>query len=539
MCTTKIYSSKKHVEPSLMNAIKHFILNLITCVFIQFHSIFDYIITIIFDFYYEKKVTKVPPVKNPLLLESATKLAEKIRTKEVKAEEVVQSFIDRCKEVDKIIHAIVEDRFKEAIEDAKQVDFELESYKDTDDLKETKPFLGVPFTTKESNEAEGLLHTMGMVSRKNHRSQSDATVVSYMKKAGGILIAKTNIPELNLWVESRNNVYGQTCNPYNTTRTVGGSSGGEAAIIAACGSAISIGSDIGGSTRMPSFYNGVFGMKPSEGVTSLKGIGLRTEYYPESMAAAGPICKLAEDLTPMLKVLVGDKISMLKLDEPVDVTNLRIFYQKSSGDIRTSKVCSSMRSAFKRTIEYFEEITKTPATKIKIPGSEYSFKLWRYWMTQEKADFKRDITNGKYRADAVEEIKKFILYKSDITFAALLKLIDEDLLPKENAEWAKNLTSEMKQYLLNVLGNNGVLLYPSAPFPAVHHYSSFLRPYNFTYWALFNVLKFPVCQVPLGLDYDGLPLGIQVIAAPYRDHLCIAVAKELETAFGGWVQPPH
>lgn len=106
---------------------------------------------------------------------------------------------------------------------------------------------------------------MGMIKRRNHRSKSDATVVANLKKAGGILIAKTNIPELNLWVESRNNLYGQTCNPYNTTRTVGGSSGGEGAIIAACGSALSIGSDIGGSTRIPAFYNGVFGMKPSEG----------------------------------------------------------------------------------------------------------------------------------------------------------------------------------------------------------------------------------------------------------------------------------
>lgn len=87
-----------------------------------------------------------------------------------------------------------------------------------------------------------------------------------MKNAGGILIAKTNIPELNLWCESRNNLYGQTCNPYNTTRNVGGSSGGEGAIITACGAAISIGSDIGGSTRMPAFFNGVFGHKPTEGL---------------------------------------------------------------------------------------------------------------------------------------------------------------------------------------------------------------------------------------------------------------------------------
>lgn len=111
-----------------------------------------------------------------------------------------------------------------------------------------------------------MLHTMGLISRQTYRSQEDATVVRFVRDAGGILIAKTNIPELNLWTESRNNIYGQTCNPYNTNRNVGGSSGGEAAIIAACGAAFSIASDIGGSTRMPAFFNGVFGIKPSEGI---------------------------------------------------------------------------------------------------------------------------------------------------------------------------------------------------------------------------------------------------------------------------------
>lgn len=110
-----------------------------------------------------------------------------------------------------------------------------------------------------------MIHSMGIIARRNTCSEKDATVVGYVKAAGGILIATTNVPELNLWVESRNKVYGQTNNPYNTTRTVGGSSGGEGAIIAACGAPISIASDIGGSTRMPAFFNGLFGLKPSEG----------------------------------------------------------------------------------------------------------------------------------------------------------------------------------------------------------------------------------------------------------------------------------
>lgn len=87
------------------------------------------------------------------------------------------------------------------------------------------------------------------------------------------------------------------------------------------------------------------------------------------------------------------------------------------------------------------------------------------------------------------------------------------------------------------MGSDGVLIYPSTTFTAPYHYSAFLRPYNFSYWGIFNVLHLPVTQVPLGLDKDGLPLGVQIVAAPFNDHLTIAVATELEKIFGGWVPP--
>ncbi|KAK9295004.1 hypothetical protein QLX08_010540 [Tetragonisca angustula] len=506
------------------------------CLFIQFHIIFDFLVDFIFGLYYDSKIQKVPPVKNNLLLMSASELAEKIRSRKLSSVEIVTAFIERAKEVNEIINAVVEDRYSDALEEAKEVDKFLQTLENSDLIKEKKPFLGVPFTTKESNEAKGMLHTMGLLSRCTFRSEEDATVIRFVKNAGGILIAKTNVPELNLWTESRNNVYGQTCNPYNTTRNVGGSSGGEAAIISACGSAFSIASDIGGSTRMPAFFSGAFGFKPTEGLTPLKGIGLRKENYPNSMAEAGPICKKAEDLIPILKIIIGEKASLLNLDAEVDIRCLNIFYQESSGDIRTSTVNWEMRTALLKAVQHFKEITGS-ATKIKIPGSEYSYRLWRFWMTQENFDFKLSITNGKYRASALTELSKFLTGKSELTLAAIIKLIDEDILPREDAEWAKNITTNMKKYLMEKLEHNGILFYPSSPLQTGYHYTAYLRPFNFGYWCLFNVLKFPVCQVPLGVDKNGLPIGIQVVAAPYNDHLCVAVARELEKIFGGWIPP--
>ncbi|XP_017752741.1 PREDICTED: fatty-acid amide hydrolase 2-like [Eufriesea mexicana] len=508
--------------------------NFLKCLFIQLHIIFDYLIDFIFGLYYNHKKQKVPPIKNNLLLMSASELAEKIRTKQISSLEVVTAFIERAKEVNGIINAVVEDRYSEALEEAKEVDKLLQTLQYSDSLKE-KPLLGVPFTTKESNEAKDMLHTMGLTSRRSYRSKEDATAIGAVKNAGAILIAKTNIPELNLWTESRNNIYGQTCNPYDTTRNVGGSSGGEGAITAACGSAFSIGSDIGGSTRMPAFFNGVFGFKPTGGLTPLKGIGLRQQvYYIDSMAEVGPICRKAEDLGPLLKIVIGKNISLF--DKEVDIKRLNIFYQESSGDIRASRVNSEMRAVLLKAVDHFKEITGS-ATKIKIPGSEYSYRLWRFWMTQEDFDFNSSITNGKYRTSALTEISRLLTGTSELTLAAILKLIDGDLLPKEHALWATDVTSRMKQYLVNILENNGILFYPSSPFPAGYHYTAYLRPFNFGYWCLFNVLKFPVCQVPLGLDKNGLPIGIQVVAGHYNDHLCVAVARELEKAFGGWVPP--
>ncbi|XP_014467904.1 PREDICTED: fatty-acid amide hydrolase 2-like [Dinoponera quadriceps] len=503
---------------------------------IQLHYFLDYIIDFVFGIYYDKKAKKVPSVKDPLLLESAVSLAEKIRTRQITSECVVKAYIKRCKEVNGMINAVVEERYLDAIEEAKVVDAMIENGINIEMIKIKQPYLGVPFTTKESNEAKGMIHSMGIIRRRNIRSEKDATVVGYLKDAGGILIAKTNVPELNLWVESRNKVYGQTNNPYNTTRTVGGSSGGEGAIIAACGAAISIASDIGGSTRIPAFYNGLFGHKPSERLTPVAGIGLRKKDYPDSMVVAGPLCKKAEDLTPLLKVLIGAKISMLKLDDPVNLKDLKVFYQENSGDLRASKVNKAMRATLRKAVEHFKELTGS-ATMIEIPGSEYSILLWKHWMNREGFNFKLEITGREYVTSAKRELYNYITGSSEITFAAIVKMMDEDFLPKPNAKWAEDVTKKTKEFLADKLGDDGVLFYPSGPFPAVYHYSSFLRPFNFGYFCLFNALRFPVCQVPMGLDEHGLPVGIQVIAAPYNDHLCIAVAKELERAFGGWVPP--
>ncbi|KAJ9578564.1 hypothetical protein L9F63_005214 [Diploptera punctata] len=525
MCQQEnLRESSQTPKKMLLKATVKFIIHL----WIFVHSMLDNVIDLIFSYIYDdSKRAQIPTVKDSLLMESAVSLAEKIRNKEVSSETLVQKFIDRVEEVNPLINAVVDDRFELALQEARNVDAFLASTTLTQDmLKSQKPFLGVPFTTKDSTSAKGLRYTLGLVSRRHVKATEDAEVVTLLKEAGAILIGVTNIPEINMWCETRNNVYGQTLNPYNTTRTVGGSSGGEASIIALAGSPLGIGTDVGGSIRMPAFYCGIFGHKPTTGLISTKGLTRRTGLEGHTMVSAGPMCKYAQDLAPFLQVLVGKNISKLQLDAEVSLADLKFFYMTETGDVRASSVSVDMLHALEKAKTHFHEICKTPLSKMKM---RYSFKLWRYWMTKEPANFAHELTNREGIASFWKEFPKKCIGQSDYTLAALIRLADS-ILPQEKSETLLDCHQEK-------LGDDGVLLFPSHPFPAVYHYSSFLRPYNFVYWGIFNVLMLPVTQVPMGLNKDGLPLGIQVVAGPYKDHLCLAVAKELQKVFGGWVPP--
>lgn len=225
---------------------------------------------------------KLPPIKDPLLLLSATSLAKKIRRREITSVEVVTSFVKRCKEVNPMINAIIDEKYHEALEEARRVDELLERNDvDLEDVKAKTPLLGVPMSVKESCRVKGMSLTSGALYRKGVVSEEDSTIVSRLKSSGAIIFVVTNTPEFCLSAESSNNLHGVSRNPYDTSRTCGGSSGGEVtykkilnlvcflnsefqgAILGAAGSIIGIGSDLAGSVRVPAAFNGIFGLKPT------------------------------------------------------------------------------------------------------------------------------------------------------------------------------------------------------------------------------------------------------------------------------------
>lgn len=471
----------------------------------------------------------------------ASALATKIRRLEIGVEELLQVFIDRINVVNASINAVVADRFSDALKEAKETDEMLSemSQEERDELEVTKPFLGVPFTAKEAFAVSGLPNSGGLVARKDRIAQEDAVVVHRLRQAGAIPLALSNCSELCMWWESANRVYGRTCNPFDFSKIVGGSSGGEGAIIGAAGSVIGVGSDIGGSIRMPSFFNGIFGHKPSPDVVPNIGQFPDATGNRQQFLCTGPMCRYAEDLKPLLKVMAGDNISSLNLDNPVDITKLRFFTMEDcGGHFLVSNVDPELKQAQQHVCLQLEEKHGVKVEPLKIDKFASSLEIWSSMMSSAaQKSFCFYMGNQESAVNPCWELMKSCVGLSSHTIPAIgLGILEkfESMTPKSVSESFIQMGEDLRQELESILGEDGVLLYPSHPSTALNHNLPLLFPFNFSYTAIFNVLYVPVTQCPVGLSESGLPLGIQVVAGNNKDHLCVAVAMEIERLCGGW-----
>ncbi|OWR46450.1 fatty-acid amide hydrolase 2 like protein [Danaus plexippus plexippus] len=514
---------------------KGMIVNILISIYFTLRYYLDMLIDYAFSLYWDEYRQQLPNLekKHAMLMESAVKLAEKIRKKELKSEDLVTACIERIKQVNPILNAVTDQRFEEALKEAREIDKKIEDGLPDEEFK-NKPFLGVPFTAKESHAVNGMLHTLGVRARRDVRAEYDAECVRLLREAGALPLAVTNVPEINKWQETRNMVFGQTNNPYDTGRTVGGSSGGEAALHAALASPISLCSDIGGSTRMPAFYCGLYGYNPTAGHTSLKGSALRSGEDP-TIASIGFVSKHPEDLAPLTKIVAGEKAGLLDLDRKVDIKDIKFYYVEDVKDLRISPVCSELKKAMHKVTSKLSKASEAPK-RYSHAGFNHCFALWKHAMTRETEDFAKLLTDNHGRAYGVIELGKKLIGQSDFTLAAILKLLDEQVFPAVPPAWADQLTDSLRDDLITLLGDTGVLIFPSAPSPCRPHYTLYTGPFNFALWGIFNALKFPAVQVPVGLS-AGLPLGVQLVAAPGRDALLLNVAAYLEEHLGGFTPP--
>ncbi|XP_050293646.1 fatty-acid amide hydrolase 2-A-like isoform X2 [Anthonomus grandis grandis] len=497
--------------------------------------ILDFITEPFFKCAAKNKRLYLPPLKNEDILKiNATELAKKIRHKKISALEVCKAYIQRIKDVNPILNAIVEDRFREALREAKQVDAYLQKTSLTlEEIEKFKPLLGVPVTVKESCGVKGLSLCCGLLSRKGFTAQTDGEVVAKIKSCGGIILLVSTTPELVISWETWSHVNGYTNNPYNTTCTPGGSSGGEGALLGSAASLVGIGSDIAGSLRLPALFNGVFSHKPTPKVVALKGhwpLGEDPKY--QQFLVIGPLTRYACDLRLMMNVMCNDKkCAELKISERVDLKQINIFCIEELHDITQPKVSDSIKKAVNESVKYLTEIKGCKLIKYNF----MSFNKAMYICGSELYTLK-DIPDAlKWEnANFWTELVLSIFWKSRFT----LNLMYAYVIQKIYQCFVGNYTAkyeEMKQE--EKLGDNGVIILPTSIGPAHKHNQMFFKNI-YAYLILANALGLPASAVPCGLDTNGMPIGVQVIAAPYQDRLCLAVAEELERHFGGWVPPP-
>jgi len=472
-----------------------------------------------------------------LIERSAVDLARAIRTGEATSREVVEAHVEHARRVNPRVRALAAERFDEALEEADAADERVRKGRDL------PPLLGVPCTIKESFAVKGMPNAAGLVARRDLRSEQDAPAVARLRAAGAIQLGVTNTSEATMWIESHNRLYGRTHNAYDRSRTAGGSSGGEGAAIGSGIAPIGLGTDIGGSIRLPAFFNGVFGHKPSPGLVPCSG------HFPAAvgdgssrMLAAGPLARRAEDLMPFLRAVAGrdegDPISRdVRLQDPAGVSlrgldvvvsegatliplrgQMRDARERAAGALAAAgaNVRREKLTGMRRAVEYYLATLRDGA------GAD----LLEIFTLEQAPNLPRTVLDSMRR-------------RGDHTVAfALLFAVNKlaERIPAGYTNQGVKAGQALAREIDDVIGD-GVLLHPPFPRVAPRHGATVGRPWVLANAAVFNLTGHPVTQVPLGLDGNGLPLGVQVAGRHDDDHVTIAVALELERALGGWVLP--
>lgn len=471
-----------------------------------------------------------------ILSASASALAAAIREGRYSSRQVVDTHIAHMERVNPHINAVVHTRYEQARAEADAADARIAAARAADALAQLPPLLGVPCTIKENFEFEGTPQASGLVSRRHIVNDSDAITVARLREAGAIPLGVTNTSELCMWMESYNEVYGRSNNPYDETRIVGGSSGGEGAIIGAGASPFGLGADVGGSIRMPAFFNGVFGHKCSPRLVPNEGQYPAAAGRVQDFLSTGPLCRRAEDLEPLLRIMGGPNAAALAPASSVRLDRVRVLTLKPDRGPRAKR---DMRDAQARAVA---ELKKAGATveAVDLPLLDKGFDIWSSMVaTGGGPSFAEMMFGTRSALRPAAELGRLLLGRSPHTLPlvilALLEKVPE--IAPARAQKYVAMGATLKRQLEEALGDDGVLVTLPYTEVAPRHRKPLFPPFNWVRCAIFNAMEVPSTEVPMGLNREGLPLGVQLVAAQDQDHLSLACALELEKRVGGWVPP--
>ena len=445
-------------------------------------------------------------------------IAEAIRSKKTTSLAVTRGFLDRIERVNPELNALVYSTAEQAIKMAEKADLALQNQEPAGKLQ------GVPITIKDSLDTKDVITTWGTLGRKDFRPGRDATCVSRLRDAGAIIMGKTNTPEFTMSFQTSNLVYGTTKNPFDTERTPGGSSGGAAALIAANATPMDIGTDTGGSIRLPSHFCGITGIKPTTGRVPCTGNALPSSGLYAPLTQPGPMARYVDDLSFILDIIQGpDNIDPHCVPgatyEWEDVKDLRIAYHLDNGILTPTNAITSTLAG---TIDFMKS-QGFSLSEARPAGLEMAGFI-----------FPRVIgADSEVLSALIEDCQTETISPN---LEPSIAQPNQTLSATEIAQTI-NLWHNYQISMLGFFDDFDLLICPvNARTAHKHNEHEDLNAYSYT--SAYNLAGWPGAVVRVGQDELNLPIGVQIIAAPFREDRCLAMAKWLETNLPSFAPPP-
>jgi len=463
---------------------------------------------------------------------SASEMAHQIRDRKLSSLELVEQHLAKIERLNPKLNAYVQLDPDGARQDARAADAAVAAGSEVGSLH------GVPISIKASIAVAGMRCEAGTRLRAGFIAQHDAPLVARLRKAGAIVLGATNTPEILMAWETDNLLYGRTNNPWDFQRTAGGSSGGEAAAISAGMSAAGVGSDGGGSIRVPAHFSGICGLKPTPGRIPSTG------HFPPSggpfalLGVVGPMTRTTEDLQLLFEIMQGpDDGDCCAAPVPLrpcslnESKSLRIGYFEDDG---RTPVTTETRLALRKAADALRHSGFT-VEPFRPEGLEEARRLWKQFFVTAGGMLLRPMFHGRGQQDVSPIMREFLEWsaaETPLTGDSFLEAwIRRDVLRGD-------ILTQMRQY--------PILLCPVAAIPAFRHGERtwhiggktvhYLDAWSYTEW--FNLLGNPAAVVPVDHSLEGLPIGVQIVGRPWEEEQVLAVARALENELGPLRRPP-
>jgi len=462
-----------------------------------------------------------------ILHQPAVDLLALVSAGKISAETLVQSHLDQIERLNPSLNAFVQLRADAALAEARAQDDAAAAG------RPRGPLGGLPISIKSAIDVAGMKCETGSPSRRGIVAERDAVLVSRLRAAGAIVLGTTNVAEMLMAYESDNPLYGRTRSPWSLDRTPGGSSGGESAAIAAGCSAGGIGSDGGGSIRVPAHFAGICGLKPTPG--RIPGTGHQPACLgPFSLlGVVGPMGRTVADVAALFEVIAGSDsddpmsapVPLRTPDEPADFV---IGYFEEDG---RTPVTAETRAAVRKAAEALSTAGYR-VEPFRPTCLDRARELWNIFFCEIALLVLKEPLQGAERDlpilfEFLKHGEKSVLSALGLTQAWM----DRDLVRAE---------------LVRQMAVHRVLLCPVASVPAFTHGErswriggrtvEYLDAMSYTQW--FNILGNPAVVVPVGTSPEALPIGVQVVGRPHEEELILKVAAAIEAKCGGYTPPP-